>query len=160
MRQTELLRIRKQNVPVDLALPGAPPRPVEIFLAEHQAHEFRRQHVFDLLEQGAAFLPARDFASGVWEIFHKDALLWIRVPLGPTGENLEAGDELFDFEKRVRIELQGGDPLEGELLYSAPEQAARVVDYLNQEGRFFRLWQGDRLYLINKVFVLRVIELS
>ena len=160
VRQTELLRIRKQNVPVDLALPGAPPRPVEIFLAEHQAHEFRRQHVLDLLEQGPPFLPARDFATGVWEVLHKDALLWIRVALGPQGETLEAGDELFDVEKRVRVEVSGGEPLEGDLLYSAPEQAARVVDYLNQDGRYFRLWEGDRLYLVNKAFVLRVIELS
>jgi hypothetical protein len=160
VRQTELLRIRKQNVPVDLALPGAPPRPVEIFLAEHQAHEFRRQHVLDLLEQGPPFLPARDVATGAWEILHKDAVLWIRVSLGPAGENLEAGDELFEVEKRVRVEISGGDPLEGDLLYSAPEQAARVVDYLNQEARFFRLWEGDRLYLINKTFVLRVMELA
>jgi hypothetical protein len=159
MRQTELLRVRKQNVPVDLALADSQPRSVEIFLAEHQAHEFRRQHVFDLLEHDAAFLPARDFASGQWEIFNKDSVLWIRIPRGSLGEGEEA-EELFDLEKKVRVELRGGEPLEGELLYSMPEASTRVIDYLNQEGRFFRLWQADLLYLVNKAFVSRVAELG
>jgi hypothetical protein len=160
MRQTEILRVRKQNVPVELALADTPPRPVEIFLAEHQAHEFRRQHVLDLLEGGPAFLPARDTATGMWEIFNKEALLWIRVPLGPLGDSdATESEELFDFRSRVRIELHGGPALEGELLYSAPEEASRPVDYLNEASRFFRLWDTEHLYLVNRSFVLRVIEL-
>ena len=51
-----------------------------------------------------------------------------------------------------------GAPLEGELLYSAQEQETRVTDYMNIEGRFFRLWREDDVYLVNKSFVLRVIE--
>ena len=99
MRQTEILRVRQQNVPVELALADSAPRPVEIFLDEHQAHAFRRQHILDLLEGEAAFLPARDSTSGVWEIFNKDALLWIRVPLEPLGQSgAESSEELFDFQ--------------------------------------------------------------
>ena len=159
MRQTELLRVRKQNVPVEITLAGSDPRLVEVFLAEHQANQFRRQHVFDLLEQPSAFLPARDFASGVWEVFNKDALLWIKVPLGPLGGVEEGGEELFDFRKKARVELLGGKPLDGDLLYSLPEPATRINDYLNREGRFFRLWQADFLYLVNKAFVVRVVEI-
>jgi hypothetical protein len=158
MRQTELLRVKKQNVPVELALPGSPPRPVEVFLAEHQAHADRRQHVLDLLEQAAAFLPARDFVSGIWEVFNKEALLWIKVPLGASGIGGEGGEELFDYQKAVRVELLQGVPIDGELLYSLPEPAARINDYLNQPGRFFRLWQAEHLLLVNKAFVLRIVE--
>ena len=32
------------------------------------------------------------------------------------------------------------------------------MDYLNEPGRFLRLWSKDHLYLINKAFVLRIIE--
>jgi hypothetical protein len=160
MRQTEILRVRQQNVPVELALADSVPRPVEIFLDEHQAHAFRRQHILDLLEGEAAFLPARDSATGVWEIFNKAALIWIRVPLEPLGQGgAESSDELFDFQSRVRVELRGGPPIDGDLLYSAPEEASRAVDYLNAAGRFFRLWDTHHLYLVNRSFVLRVIEL-
>lgn len=159
MRTTELLRIRKQNVPVDLALPGSPPREVEIFLPEYGSQPYRRQHVIDLLEESRGFLPARDRASGSWELFNRNSLLWVRVPRGRLGED-EHDEELFDFEKKVRVDLDEGEALEGELLYSAPGEETRVADYLNQEGRFFSLWQGEHLYLVNKAFVLRVVELG
>ena len=153
------LRIRKLAVAVDLAMTAGPPRQVEVFLAEHRAREFRRQHVLDLLEHVQAFLPARDCTSGGWEIFNKDALLWIGVPLSPFGaEPAGATEELFEFRRPVHVDLVGAPTLAGELLYSAPEQSTRLVDYLNEPGRFLRLWATDRLYLINKAFVLRVVE--
>ena len=138
---------------------GGPPRPVEVFLAEHSAREFRRQRVLDLLEHVQAFLPARDVTTGAWEIFNKDSVLWIGVPLSPKGTEAEGlSEELFEFRRPVRVDLIGAPPLEGELLYSAPEQSTRLIDYLNEPGRFVRLWAAERLYLINKAFVLRVVE--
>jgi hypothetical protein len=159
--QTELLRIPKEAFAVELALAGAVPRRVEVFLAEQRANEFRRQLVLDLLEQAQAFLPARDTSSGTREIFNKDALLWIGVPLAPFGSQAATGeDELFEFRRPVRVDLIGGEPLAGEVLYSAPEQSTRLVDYLNEPGRFLRLWSKETLYLINKAFVLRVVEIA
>ena len=161
MTETEPLRIRKQAVAVELALSGGEPRPVEIFLAEHRANEFRPQHVLDLLEQEQAFLPARDTSTGKWETFNKDALLWIGVPLAPFGaETAAGGDELFEFRRPVRVDLIAAEAIEGELLYSAPVESTRLVDHLNEAGRFLRLWAKERLYLINKAFVLRVVELA
>lgn len=160
MIQTEPLRVRKEPFAVVLALAGADPRQVEIFLAEHRAHEFRPQHVLDLLEQAQAFLPATDTATGKRETFNKDALLWIGVPLAPFGSQAAGEEELFEFRRPVRVDLIGGEPLAGELLYSAPEQSTRLVDYLNEPGRFLRLWAKDTLYLINKTFVLRILEIA
>jgi hypothetical protein len=159
--RTEPLRIPKEAFAVELALAGAVPRRVEIFLAEQRANEFRRQVVLDLLEHVQAFLPARDAATGKWEIFNKDALLWIGVPLAPFGSQAAAGEEeLFEFRRPVRVDLIGAEPLTGELLYSAPEQSTRLMDYLNEPGRFLRLWAKETLYLINKAFVLRVVEMA
>src|SRR5262249_60752265 len=110
--------------------------------------------------RGSVVLPGREQTVGTWEIFNKEAHLWIRVPLGPLGESEEGGsEELFDYRAPVRVELHGGAALDGELLCSAPEEASRPVDYLNQTGRFFRLWNSEHLYLVNRSFVLRVIEL-
>ena len=153
------LRIRKQAVAVELALAAGEPRRVEVFVAEHRHNEFRRQDVLDLLEHVQAFLPARDAASGRWEIFNKDALLWIGVPVAPFGsEPAAAPEELFEFRRPLRVDLMGERSLSGELLYSAPAESTRVVDYVNEPGRFLRLWTRDFLYLINKAFVLRLVE--
>ena len=161
MSGTGPLRIPKETFGVELALAGSVPRRVEIFVAAQRPDEFRRQLVLDLLEHVQAFLPARDAATGTWEIFNKDALLWIGVPLAPFGSQMGAGEEeLFEFRRPVRVDLIGAEPLEGELLYSAPEQSTRLTDYLNEPGRFFRLWANETLYLINKAFVLRVVEIA
>jgi hypothetical protein len=158
VNQTETLRISKQAVAVDLTLAGGRPRRVEIFLAEHRANEFRRQDVLDLLENINAFLPVHDAGSSERELINKDALLWICMPLTPFGSEPDAPEELFEFRRPVRVELLGAGALDGDLLYSAPEESTRIVDYLNQTGRFLRLWAKDRLYLINKTFVSRIVE--
>lgn len=161
MSRTEPLRIPKEAFAVELALAGFVPRRVEIFLVEQRANEFRRQLVLDLLEHVQAFLVARDAATGKWEIFNKDALLWIGVPLAPFGSQAGTSeDELFEFRRPVRVDLIGAEPVAGELLYFAPEQSTRLVDYLNEPGRFLRLWAKETLYLINKAFVLRVVEIA
>lgn len=160
MNQTEPLRIRKQAVSVELALAGDHPRTVEVFLAEQRANEFRRQDVLDLLENAEAFMPVHDIGTFEREIVNKDAVLWIGVPLAPFGSEPDASQELFDFRRRVRVELLGTGDLDGDLLYSAREESTRIVDYLNETGRFLRLWAKDRLYLINKTFVSRIVETS
>jgi hypothetical protein len=32
------------------------------------------------------------------------------------------------------------------------------VDHLNRKERFFRLWNGERVFLVNRGSVLRVVE--
>jgi hypothetical protein len=158
MRHTEILRVRKQIVAVDLALAGTPPRRVEVFLAQQQVHEYRRQQLLDLLEHGAPFLPARDFETGQWEIVNRDLVVWVRIPPDSLEAAGEQVDELFDIRQKVRADLTSGEPLAGELLYSAAESLTRVTDYMNQTGRFFRLWKNEDLFLIHKPFVFRLIE--
>lgn len=154
------LRVPKQAVPVEMALAGEPPRTVEVFVAEHRAHAFRRQDVLDLLEHEHSFLPARDVADGAWVIFNKETVMWLAVAFAAMapGDVDDEAEELFDYRKVVRVVLQGGSSLQGEVLYSLPSDRARVVDVLNVEGRFFRLWTPDRVFLVNKAFVLRVVE--
>lgn len=159
MSQTEPLRIRKQAVAVELALAGGAPRRVEVFVAEHRDNEFRRQDVLNLLEHVQAFLPARDCSTGQWEVFNKDALLWIGIPLSPFGsEPADADQELYEFRRSVRVDLIGAEPLHGDLLYSARQESTRLQDHLNEAGRFLRVWSGERLFLVNKAFVVRVVQ--
>jgi hypothetical protein len=156
MSESEKLRVRKRPLEVELALEDRPPRRMKLFLAEHDSHGFQRQRVLDLL-QTETFLPACDAESGEWQTFNSHAVLWIGMTLSSV-DGEEAADELFEHRQRVRVELIGGTSLEGELLYSAPQEGPRVVDLLNRRERFIRLWTEDRVYLVNKVSVLSVIE--
>ena len=157
MSHAKPLRVRKDPLEVDLALAGATPRRVELFLAEHGSREFRRQRVVDLFEQAESFLPACDRRTGEWESFNARSVVWIAMSRD-SAEADGAGDELYDHRRLVRVELDGSDALEGEILYSAPEGFARVVDVMNRRERFIRLWSGDRVFLVNKESILRVVE--
>lgn len=151
------------RVEINLGSPGV--RPVEIYVAEHVAHAYRRQHVADLLAGPEAFLPARDIDDDQFAMFNKSVAIWIRIPLAggslPVEESSVAlTDELFEQQHPVEIELAGGERLSGDLMYSLPPDRARPVDYLNEVQRFCRLWTVDHLYLINKQSVVRVIEVA
>lgn len=157
MRPTRPLRIRKNPLEVELALAGCPPRRVELYLAEQGPHAFARQKVLDLLGQADSFLPACDVETGEWESFNTRAVVWIGMSRRSVDAE-ESADELFEHRRFVRLALAGGGSLEGEVLYSAPDGAARLVDYLNRRERFLQLWDGDRLFLVNKESVLRIVE--
>jgi hypothetical protein len=159
------LRLPKFPVVVELSLAGRGPISVEVFVAEHQATDYRRQHVLDLLESDTAFLPARQVDGDRFLVFNKAAAVWVGFPLTsgelPVEEAAEAPEtELYESQHEVEVELSTGASLRGNVLYSLPPESARVADYLNQPGRFMRLWTVDRVYLINKAYVLSVAELA
>jgi len=149
------LRVPKRAVTVELALVGRAAVEVELFVAEHHAHDLRPEDVIDLLEASPAFLPAR--AAGGGFVVNKDTVTW--VALRDT-DNGGRGEDLYDQRQEVGVELTSGGTLRGELLFSAPDGHTRVSDHLNGPGRFLRLWAPDRVYLVNKAYVLRVVEIG
>jgi hypothetical protein len=163
-RTGDQIKIPKIPITVDVTLEGQATRAVEIWVAEHQDHSYRRQHVIDLLESESRFLPAHDVAADETSLFNKGSLVTVGIPLAggelPVEESPETiDDELFDIRALVRVEIRGTDPLRGHILYSPPAAQARVADYLNQSGWFFRLWTETHVYLVNKAYVVRVTEL-
>jgi hypothetical protein len=156
MAEPRPLRVPKKTLEVDLALVGSAPRRVELFLAEHGSHDFDRQHVLELLDQDAGFLPIRDLETGGWEAVNSRAVVWV----GIAGFSVDdgTGDELFEHRRPARVALTGGAWLEGEVLYSSADSGPRLVDHLNRRERYFRVWKSDQVFLVNKEWVLRVVE--
>jgi hypothetical protein len=151
------LRVPKRAVTVELALVARAACRVDLFVAEHHAHDFRPEDVLDLLEDPPAFLPAReitDDGGGSWFVLNKDTVVWVALHGGVRDE------DLYDTRQDVGVELTSGTLLRGELLFSAPDGHNRLSDHLNGSGRFLRLWAPDRVYLVNKTYVLRVVELG
>lgn len=157
MAEARALRVPKKTLEVELALAGATPRRVELFLAEHGEHDFNRQHVLDLLDQVDSFIPIRDLETGEWESFNSDAVVWVGIPASSADAD-GSGDELFEHRRSVRVALTGGGWLEGDVLYSAPDAGPRLVDHLNRNDPYFRLWNAEQVFLVNKRWVLRVVE--
>jgi hypothetical protein len=155
------LKIPKKTVPVELNLSGQETCEVEFFLAEYHPCSWRHQNVLDLLEDGNAFLPAKVAHHDARLLFNKDTVVWVGIPLraDPALAEIEP-EELFDIKHEIRLELTDGSKLDGQLLYAAPPDRSRIVDYMNAPGRFFRLWREDHVYLVNKAFLLRIFQLD
>jgi hypothetical protein len=149
--------VPKRVVTVELLLHGRQPELAHIFVPATEGGALARHAVVDLLEKDHAFVPTQSQHERTPQIINKDALVWIAVA-SDAAAGAADDDALFEFRHEVRVELAGGAALAGELLYSLPPEHARVTDYLNSPGRFFRLWTAERLYLINKYFVERVVE--
>jgi hypothetical protein len=157
MAEPRLLRIPKSPLEVELAFAGQAPRRVELYLAEHSSHDYSPERVLDLLEHAENFLPACDLESGEWESFNSRQVTWIGMPV----ESFDGGGtatELFEQRRWVRVVLTGGEVLRGELLYTSPDESSRVVDLMNRNERFFRLWTEDRVLLVNREAVVRILE--
>jgi hypothetical protein len=153
------LVVPKRAVSVELTLLGRAPQRAIVFVAAAEGGSYERHAVVDLLEQDPPFLPTQGEADRTPQLFNKDALVWVAVASDKASDaGADDDDALFEYRHEVRVELAGGDMLVGELLYTLPPDHARVADYLNAPGRFFRLRTPDRLFLINKFFVARVIE--
>jgi hypothetical protein len=156
------LRIPKIPMAVELAVAGGETRAVEVHVAAHQDHTYRRERLLDLLEDPAQFLPALDVARGEWAVFNKQTVMWVAIPLDsgelPVEDEAPSNEQLYDVGCAVEVELTSGERKAGELLYTPPTERPRVSDFLNQAGRFFRLWTGQHVYLINKGYVVCVAE--
>jgi hypothetical protein len=154
------LVVPRRPVGLELTLFGRAPERATVFVSATEGGAYERHAVLDLLEQEARFLPTQTESDRTPQLINKDTLVWAAIASDKavaTGAD-DGDDALFEYRHEVRVELVGGDMLVGELLYTLPPAHARVVDYLNGPGRFFRLRTLDRLFLIHKNFVERVIE--
>jgi hypothetical protein len=153
---------------------GRRPEAAELFLAGRMPDSRSRQaaDVAALLDDDGMFLPVG--TGGSVTLCNKSAIAWVAlvstshapgggghsdaVPEPVDGAEPSEVVTLYDHRHDVRVELEGGTSVDGHVLYSSPEGATRVVDFLNRAGRFLWLWQGTTLYLISKQHIVRVRE--
>lgn len=69
-------------------------------------------------------------------------------------------DDVPETQRTVRVHVQGGEVLEGELRFVACEGALRPIDHLNEASRSFPLFTLGRVHHIVKAYVLFVAEVT
>jgi len=155
---TEVFRIPRVRVSVQVALVGRRNRDVSIFLGERAETHSGHERPSDVLNSARKFLPALERDSLVF--LNLEAVTMVTVPAGVeyTEEELQLAYGAVPDETRRRIEvvLEDGTTLDGDIWYAMPEGQRRVQDFLNTPDRFFRLREGDRALLVNKTRVLWV----
>ena len=67
-------------------------------------------------------------------------------------------DDVPETQRTVRVHVQGGEVLEGELRFVACEGSLRPIDHLDETSRSFALFTTGRVHHIVKAHVLFVEE--
>ncbi len=153
-------------VPARLALAGAEPIAVELFIADVRRRG--RGHLLDdiaaQLAAEATFMPVR--WSNQVRLLAKNAIVWLAIrrrdPDEMPSRDFESEPSeltLYDREHRVEIQL-ANERLVGMFFDSSPADRPRMMDHVNRAGRFLRLWTSDEHFLINAAHVMTVTELG
>lgn len=156
------LRLPTTPVVVEVALVGRMPEEVVLHLAVSPDQPMHAGALIDLLEQHEPFLPAQPIDDRRFVFLRREAVARVslaRSTAATAGELLDE-EELFDVDAGVRIELDGGEAVEGRLLFTGAPGRERVSDHLNAPGRFLRVYTPDRLHLVHKHHVARIVELD
>ena len=110
----------------------------------------------EVLNGREPFFPLLPDGGGAPALVNKDALLLVSLRRGPTGQ----ADGGSVPRRRVRVEMDGGVEVEGDVELDLPETGRRVLDLLNRDESFLRV-EGDQWeHLVRKAHVLRVEEME
>lgn len=150
----EALRVPKRQAEVEIVLPGGARSRVFLFLGEAAESHEGPERVSDLLNGQADFIPALDVESGGMTFLNRTRLALARVSAEVEADH--DFDESIPFEAEVEVSLADGTALAGKVSYMLPEGRARLGDYLNGGGPFFRVLQAESVVLVNKRHVARV----
>jgi hypothetical protein len=111
----------------------------------------------DLLNRGDEFIPATDYEGRIM-IFRRSAVMLLTVDADNESLLAEDSDGEADKVSRVvRLGLEDGTSVKGDLTYWRPDGQRRVQDFLNTSEAFIALREGNVVHLVNRD---RIVSLS
>jgi hypothetical protein len=112
----------------------------------------------DLLNRGDEFIPATDYEGRIM-IFRRTAVMLLTVNADNESELAEDPDGEADNKgnRVVRLGLEDGTSVRGDLTYWRPDGQRRVQDFLNSSEAFIALREGNVVHLVNRD---RIVSLS
>lgn len=152
----DLYRVPKRRVPARLAVTGATPRAVELFLAEWARDHGGPERPSDVLNgTDPFFVVATDFGEVL--LVHRDAVCAISV-----AADLELGEDALDAEDlaaadahlaEVEAVLEDDSRIEGTVVWLLASGHERLIDLLNDPAPFVVVREGETCHLVNKARV-------
>ena len=121
-----------------------------VFLSHYKGHDSRPESVGEHLER-EGFMPLMTADRTI--LLNVERAVAVKV--GREGE-VDRNFEALAVRHAVTVRMWDGRTITGDLFADLPEEACRVKDYLNQPGRFMRLFLEDGVVYLNRKFVLTV----
>lgn len=146
------LKVPKKKVFLTITFMGSESLRGNVFLSSQSRLHYGDEQVIDLLHGKEPFFPFSPEDGSPVRIVNKHNITAIF-----TFEEPGPDDELGKREK-VRVKMNNGHELIGEVIIDEPQYKSRILDFLNAEDRhFFRLLGDGGTYYLNSQHVSQVI---
>lgn len=147
--ETESLRIPTNPCEASLVLVGGDRKEVVIFLSPSSGLHPGVETIEEFLGGDRAFLPARLKVEEENVLVNRSSLLYLEV--GQEAPTLLSREESVAVPMEiVRVELEGGEAVEGALRMHGPIGNQRISDEFNREEDFLPLESADKVIYFNK----------
>jgi hypothetical protein len=150
-------RVPTRAVPAEIEIHGGRREEVTFYVATsaetHEGHET----MAEALNYERRFLPVRSRQSNELFLVQRDAIVTVTVGHDERPHLLQSVEGLMSAIDFVRLELKGGEILEGALATLLPPENPRMSDYFNLDDvAFVPLLVGESVVYVNKAFITLV----
>jgi hypothetical protein len=147
-------RVPTRLVKAEIEIEGGRREDVELFLVYGAETHEGSETVGEALNRPRSFLPVRSQASEELLLVRRSAIVTVRAGAEEIPSELEQVEGVTSFIDFVRLELHGGEVLEGAVATNLPPESARISDYFNLQSELFvPLLEGDNVIFVNKDFI-------
>jgi hypothetical protein len=147
-------RVPTHAVEAEIEIEGGRREEVTFYLANvAQTHE-GSETMGEALNRRRKFVPVRSRATSEIVLVRRSAIVTVRVALVERPHLGQAVEGLTSFIDFVRLELHGGEMLEGAVATRLPPENARMSDYFNLDAADFApVSVGESIVYVNKEFI-------
>lgn len=155
--QSDSYRIPKHQVSAEIALRGAEPEEVSVFLHPRAATHAGHERPSELLLNDEPFLTVAA-SDGAVRFIHKAAIAWMTVALEleMSGKGEVQAQVPLDQCTPIDLTLDDGRTFVGEVAIMLPQGRGRLQDFLNASDRFFEVRSASAAHFVNRDRVVMV----
>jgi hypothetical protein len=150
-------RIPTRSVEAEIEIEGSRREEVTFFLATTAASHEGAETMDEALNRIRRFVPVRSRGRGELFLVRRESLATVSVGRDEGPRLLDTVEGVASSIDFVRLELRGGEVLEGALAIVLPPANPRLSDYFNLDGvAFVPLLVGESVVYVNKEFITLV----
>ncbi len=147
-------RIPTRAVDAEIEIEGGRREDVIFYLADVAETHEGAETMADALNGPRKFVPVRSRATSELILVRRSAIVTVRVAQVERPHLVETVEGLTSFIDFVRLELHGGEVLEGAVATLLPPENARMSDYFNLDAAVFApISVGESVIYVNKEFI-------
>jgi hypothetical protein len=144
-RSQPILRVPRDKTPAELTLDDGDQRYVLFYVAPGDK-------LARLFDESNAFVPVTD-GSGT-RFVARTAIACVTTHVA----RVDLDDVLPQERQHAVVKLRGGAVVRGALRWNPPQDRRRTLDHLNDDSRYFLVFEGDYVHFVAKSAVISVEE--